>query len=208
MITPDLTRLSPNFYDPPVVGSTVVIHSTRSGTSMNPSEFAGTLNYFATRGNPSSHWVISRQGHAARVVADTRQAWHAGVDNDNTWGIELEQGVETDGFTAPQIDRLIDVCRGYVDDFGVRPVRVFTSFASGFVGHQDTVQGKSFGKSDPGRLFPWDDFISRLTPLPPPQGQPLRALVAAAFIESIGKPITDLGPEDAAAFKAHAAKLG
>src|SRR5689334_7799000 len=99
MIAPDLTRLSPNVNAAPMPAGTrcVIIHATRSGVSMNPTEFDGTLNYMATPGTTSSHWVIARDGRKARVVPDNRQAWHAGSDNDNAWGIELEQGVEADG---------------------------------------------------------------------------------------------------------------
>lgn len=168
MITPDITRLSPNHNPYPVGGKVVVIHATRSGHSNNPTEFEGTLNYMmnpAPAGGPvSSHWVISRTGVKARVVNDNIQAWHAQEDNALAWGIELEQGIEADGFTEAQIDALVEVCKGYVSDFGVLPRRVFSSSLSGFVGHQDTVQGVRNGKSDPGHLFPWDDFIRRLQP--------------------------------------------
>lgn len=169
MIAPDITRWSPNFNHAPVRGKTVVIHATRSGTAGNRTEFDGTLNYMADPGperdrHPSSQWVISRLGIKARCVPDNLQAWHAQEDNVLAWGIELEQGVEDDGFTPAQIDALVSVCRGYVEDFGVLPRRVWSSSISGFVGHQDTVQGVRNGKSDPGHLFPWFDFIARLQP--------------------------------------------
>ncbi len=145
---------------------TVIIHATRSGHSMNPTEFIGTLNYMATPGTVSSHWVIARNGTKARVVADNRQAWHAQEDNYNAWGIELEQGIEADGFTQEQIAALVLVCRGYIEDFGVAAVHCATSTEPGFIGHQETVQGKRNGKSDPGHLFDWTAFIAALTPTP------------------------------------------
>lgn len=162
----DIVRLSPNFNKSPVVGKTVIIHATRSGKSMNPSEFEGTLNYMATAGKTSSQLVISRGGITARVVPDDRQAWHASEDNDNTWGIELEQGDEADGFTDIQMEALARAGRHYMDTFGVPPVHVFSSSQPGFVGHSETEQGKRFGKSDPGRLFDWDKFIRLLTANP------------------------------------------
>lgn len=172
MIKPDITRLSPNINDAPMPKGvkTVIIHCTRSGNAGNPSEFDGTLNYMAELGTTSSHWVISRDGRAARVVEDNQQAWHAGDDNDNAWGIEIEQPVEDDGFTMPQMNKLVEVCRGYRDDFGVLPRHVHDSGSGGFVGHQETAQGRSWGKSDPGRWFNWDWFIQQLqtgTPLMP-----------------------------------------
>lgn len=164
MIIPDLTRLSPNVNDAlmPAGVKTVIIHCTRSGVSMNPTEFEGTLNYMSRPGTTSSQWVISRTGLAARVVPDNRQAWHAQEDNDNAWGIEVEQGVETDGFTPPQLSKLIEVCRGYMTDFGVPAEHAASSHSPGFIGHQETVQGRRNGKSDPGSLFPWEDFINTL----------------------------------------------
>jgi len=167
MIDPDFYSYSPNTGGPMPRVWTLIIHCTRSGVPMNPTEFEGTLNYMSQRGTTSSHWVIARDGIKARVVGDNLQAWHAGEDNDNAWGIELEQGVESDGFTLEQIAALVDVCRCYCNDFGVPPVHVHSSAEAGFVGHEETVQGKSWGKTDPGDLFPWDDFIAQLQPQSP-----------------------------------------
>lgn len=177
MITPDLVRLSPNVNRDPsgrplpmlITAQTVIIHCTRSGRiPLNPTEFDGTLNYMQTPGTTSSHWVIARDGRKARVVPDDQQAWHAAEDNDNAWGIELEQAVESDGFTDAQLASLVLVCRGYVEDFGVDVWHATSSTISGFIGHQETAQGKRDGKSDPGRLFNWDWFIASLEDRPKP----------------------------------------
>lgn len=163
MITPDIIRLSPNFNDAPVSGRTVIIHSTRSGKSMNPTEWFGTLNYMMTLDTVSSHFVISRRGEIARVVPDDKQARHAAEDNDNTWGIELEQGSELDGFTQIQLNTLVRVCKEvYMANFAVPPVHARLSSEPGFIGHQETAQGRRSGKSDPGVLFPWVWFIEEL----------------------------------------------
>lgn len=166
MIAADVTRWSPNVNDAPMPSGvkTVIIHCTRSGVKANPTEFEGTLNYMAREGTTSSHWVVSRLGIKARVVADDKQAWHAGNDNDNAWGIEIEQGVEEDGFTMPQMWAVVDICRGYRDDFGVPVRHVHDSTSGGFVGHQETAQGRSWGKTDPGRWFNWDWFINQIQP--------------------------------------------
>lgn len=164
MIQPDITKLSPNVRNGIPNGRIVVIHATRSGTPMNPSEFAGTLNWFANRASGvSSHWVIARDGRTARCVPDTKIAQHAGQHNTAAWGIELEQGVENDGFTAEQMAALVVVCRGYMEDYSVEPRHTLDMRQSGFVGHDETPQGRSVGKSDPGRLFNWDAFIQLLT---------------------------------------------
>lgn len=162
-ITPDIISTTPHLTNAPIRGRAVVIHSTRSGKSMNPSEFLGTLNWFKNPASRvSSHWVIGRDGKKARVVSDKQQAWHAGEHNDEAWGIELEQGIESDGFTPVQIDALIAVCRGYVNDFNVPVIHAVTVEQGGFIGHQETAQGRSVGKSDPGAAFPWPEILDRL----------------------------------------------
>ena len=177
MIAPDL--VSPGLFANkfPPSGQGVVIHSTRSGTSMNPTEFTGTLNWF---NNPdskvSSHWVIARDGRKARVIRDDWQSWHAGIHNATHWGIELEQGVESDGFTPEQMDALVAVCKGYVE-MGVPPFHGMI----GFIGHQDTPQGRGVGKSDPGSLFNWDWFFTQLRAEPPPPAQPYVTYVKTGF---------------------------
>jgi len=171
MIVPDIVRLSPNVNDEPMPAScrTVIIHCTRSGTSMNPTEFTGTLNYMAQPGTASSQLVIGRKANQiARVVPDNRQAHHAQEDNDNAWGIEVEQGAENDGFTAVQLSQLVTACKHYRDEFGVPVRHASNSTEGGFIGHQETVQGRRNGKSDPGHLFPWEWFLSELAPAPAP----------------------------------------
>jgi N-acetyl-anhydromuramyl-L-alanine amidase AmpD len=192
MIAPDRISTSPHSNPFPPSGQGVVIHATRSGKSMNPTELEGTLNWFK---NPvaqvSSHWVIGRNGEKVRVIADDRQAWHAGIHNATHWGIEVVQGVESDGFTEPQLMALVEVCKGY----GV-PV---AHDMNGFVGHQETPQGRAVGKSDPGRLFPWEWFIEQIQEVPVDKDAQIKALAAALFILTLGNPITDLGPEDQSA---------
>lgn len=162
---PDVVDLSPNYNPFPVTGRTVIIHATRSGKSMNPTEFRGTLNYMRQPGTTSSQWVISRAGIKARVVNNNRQAWHAQEDNDNSWGIELEQGDEQDGFTEVQMVALAEVCRDdYMAGFGVPAVHAKSTGEPGFIGHQETIQGKRNGKSDPGSRFDWDYFLRLLQP--------------------------------------------
>lgn len=161
MITPDVTSSSPN-QSAGQPSKRVIIHATRSGVSMNPSEFNGTLNWFASPASQvSAHWVIGRDGRKARVVPDNAIAWHAAEHND-AFGIELEQGAESDGFTEKQVDSLLEISRHYIVEYGVEPVHIQDITQSGFVGHQETPQGLRVGKSDPGSLFNWGAFIASL----------------------------------------------
>ena len=116
------------------------------------------------RGTTAPQLVIGREPHStARVVPDEQQAWHAGEDNDNTWGIEICQGWWSDGFTDAQMDQVVDAAKHYMA-LGVpaRHAKTSNDPEGGFIGHEETAQGKAGGKSDPGPLFDWDDFITRL----------------------------------------------
>lgn len=164
MITPDRIVLSPNATPGKPVGLGVVIHATRSGVSNNPNELQGTINWFLRRDvGLSAHWVVGPNGEKVRMVPDTMQAIHAGEHNATHWGIEVCQGVESDGFAEAQYEALEDICIGYVEDFGVPVIHVLDSSQKGFIGHEETAQGIRQGKSDPGRLFDWTKFISSLT---------------------------------------------
>lgn len=158
-VTPDRSTGSPHSNPNPPSGQGVVIHATRSGISQYPLELEATLNWFA---NPtskvSSHWVIGRNGEKVRVIPDNRQAWHAGQHNATHWGIELCQGDEDDGFTYEQMAALIEVCRDYVA-LGVPA----THGMAGFIGHDETPQGRTAKKSDPGYFFNWSGLINGLS---------------------------------------------
>ena len=159
----DVTRLSPNYSPGQPSGRKVVVHATRSGVSLNPSEFEGTLNWFSrTSSQVSAHGLIGRDGRIARIVPDDKTAWHAGQHNPEAWGWELEQGVESDGFTIKQMESWAVVARHYVMEFGVQPQHIRGMSKSGFIGHEETPQGISVGKSDPGYKFMWQAFIISL----------------------------------------------
>lgn len=210
MIAPDVTSASPHFNAAAPSAQGVVIHATRSGKSMNPTEFIGTLNHFKNpyptqpKSRASAQWLIGRDGRKARIISDHQQAWHAGQHNATHFGIELEQGVEADGFTEQQLLSLILVCRGYVEDFGIAPSRGFI----GFIAHSETPQGLAIGKSDPGRFFPWDWFITALQEDDMPTLEEI-ALAFASYVHFVrnGFALADLSEQDKAAIKAAAAAI-
>lgn len=143
----------------------VVMHSTRSGieTKTDAEELESTINWFTNPDGASSHWVLSGK-ERVRVVSDDLIAWHSAYLNSRSWGIE---------FTQPTIDRPFQdghyvnaalVGRHYVK-LGVAPK--WLSYwdggdVSGFVAHEDTVQGRELGKTDPGPKFDRVRFIASL----------------------------------------------
>jgi N-acetylmuramoyl-L-alanine amidase len=100
----------------------------------------------------SSHYLIGRDGHVWRLVAEARRAWHAGAGewggegdvNSRSIGIELSSdGFEP--FPEPQmatLERLLDSIRARWPQ--IAPERV--------LGHSDTAPGR---KIDPGPRFDW-----------------------------------------------------
>jgi len=164
---PTLIKWSPNIaaHRPPSK-KIVIIHATRSGTPGNPSEFEGTVNWL-TRVDVglSIHLVVDRDGiRWARLVPDDKCAVHAGQHNTETWGIEVCQPVNADGYTEPQMKLLARICKAlYVDGQGVAPQHITSMTGSGFIGHEETPQGRAAGKSDPGSTFNWPYFISLLS---------------------------------------------
>jgi len=103
----------------------------------------------------SSHYVIEENGDVYQLVDDDKRAWHAGACewageadvNSASIGIELVHPGHEWGyreFMEPQIDALIDLCKGLISQYDISLERI--------LGHEDVAPGR---KQDPGELFPW-----------------------------------------------------
>ncbi len=142
----------------------VVVHSTRSGRAdfSDAQELAVTLAWFTNPNGASAQWVLS-ETERVRVVEDALIAWHSAYLNGRSWGIEMTQPTIDRPYRDGHYDNAALLGRHYVS-LGVAPV--WLPFwngddASGFVAHQDTVQGRESGKTDPG-LFDRVRFIASL----------------------------------------------
>ncbi len=143
----------------------VVMHATRSGQVKftDAQELGSTLNWFENPAGASSHWVLS-ETERVRVVEDTLIAWHSAYLNGRSWGVELTQPTIDRPFRDGHYANAALVGRHYVA-LGVAPVWLDYwdgNDASGFVSHEDTVQGRESGKSDPGPEFDRERFIASL----------------------------------------------
>ena len=143
----------------------VVMHSTRSGLDWTDAqELGATLNWFVNPDGASAQWVLSEK-ERVRVVTDDLIAWHSAYLNSRSWGIELTQPTIDRPYRDGHYANAALVGRHYVS-LGVAPVWLGywdgDVSASGFVAHQDTVQGREAGKSDPGPEFDRVRFISSL----------------------------------------------
>jgi len=103
----------------------------------------------------SAHYCIDEDGTCTRLVDEAHRAWHAGVAswagesdiNGRSIGIELVNPGHEFGyrpFPAPQMARLIDLCRDILSRHPIPPARV--------LGHSDVAPQR---KQDPGELFDW-----------------------------------------------------
>ena len=89
------------------------------------------------------------------MVPESERAWHAGQSswkgetdiNSGSIGIEIVNGGPLLGFPDfpdPQIDAVIDLCKGIISRHGIRPESVLA--------HSDIAPAR---KIDPGEKFPW-----------------------------------------------------
>ena len=144
----------------------VVMHSTRSGQVQftDAEELGATVNWFTNPDGASAHWVLSAK-ERVRVVSDDLIAWHSTYLNSRSWGIEMTQPTIDRAFQDGHYANAALVGRHYVA-LGVAPVWLDywdgDVSASGFVAHQDTVQGRQSGKTDPGPKFNRVRFIASL----------------------------------------------
>lgn len=144
----------------------VVMHATRStiASKTDEEELTSTLNWFINPYGASSHWVISEL-ERVRAVLDSLLAWHSGYLNGLSWGVELTQPTIDRPFTEGHYINAALVGRHYVS-LGVAPKWLSywdgNTIESGFVSHEDTIQGRASGKSDPGPEFDRQRFIASI----------------------------------------------
>ncbi len=121
-------------------------------------EYLRTIRVFMNPNTKvSAHRVIGcAVGQHAQLVPDDDIAWHAGSDNTEWLGIEFCQPLPADPYSEWQIDVGVAVCTDWCLTYGIKPSKETIRR------HQDTDQGKSCGKSDPGELFPYDEFVARV----------------------------------------------
>jgi len=137
----------------------LVIHATRSGIAGNDDE-PGTINWFRNpKSKASSHRLIGTHGAESGFVADWDTAWHAGYLNARSLGMEVCQPTEDAPFTPIQVVNTAVTVRTWCLVHGVPMVHITDEDQRGVIGHDETEQGKSCGKSDPGYNWPWLGFI-------------------------------------------------
>lgn len=169
----------------------IIIHTTQ-GPSTPENQYSGTINWFASGGtNSSTSWgssadiVIGSKGEEAwftdqqdRDYRHTRSNWSAGYGSGGgTYGadeygisIETAQTAKGERPTQAALDRLVLRCIALCREYNIAPIRILylsqrsdEPVLSGLVGHEDTANGRAYGKWDPNKkTFPWDWFIDQI----------------------------------------------
>lgn len=155
-------------------------------------EFQATCNWVQSDGNKQTnawlqswggcaHAVISERGQLASfwdkaIYYTTYAAGFGGLGWPQEWAVdwvgisyELCQPLGDMPFTDACLERAaLEVAKDCVT-YGIAPVRIpylvqtgDMNVVSGLVGHEDTANGHKVGKTDPGPMFPWDEFIAEV----------------------------------------------
>ena len=206
---PELVTVPPYARAPRVYGiSLVLVHATRGNASM-AAQYAATKNYFASVPDmggwaPNADVLIGAGGEIAEFGdwRTTRANWSAGFGfagppaehgaDEHAWSIELAQPASGEAYTEACIASFIAYVRPVLQEFNLPATRVLSwdqltsqPVPRGLIGHEDTANGKRFGKSDPGALFPWARVLVELaaTPSTPPPTDVLDLTVPAPRVE-------------------------
>jgi N-acetyl-anhydromuramyl-L-alanine amidase AmpD len=111
-------------------------------------------------GTVSSHRVIGiRYNQHAQMVDDDAEAWHAQEDNGEWLAIEFTQPTPEARYSDWQIAVGVQVVADWCRRYGLR------ACTDTIKRHEETRQGIRCGKSDPGRLFPYFEFVLRVQQL-------------------------------------------
>lgn len=189
-----------------------LLHATRGHTSLALQDDA-TLNWFCNAPDKGG-WgstadvLISADDDLIWEFGDIfreHSAWSAGYGGlgpsyeygADEWAIsiELAQTDQHEPFSEKVIDKLAWYIRERSRDFklDIPAVHVTSwdqrrngSVPTGFIGHDETANGRKTGKSDPGKQFPWEDFLRRV------KGEPVKKppLSLAAFVAKVFNPST------------------
>jgi N-acetyl-anhydromuramyl-L-alanine amidase AmpD len=152
------------------VVDTVIIHTTEASLSSAVSWF-GMDHKPSGQGPSSAHFVVGSDGEVVQCVAEGDCAYHAGNFGVNQRSIGIEcvgHAADPATWTPALLEALVELCAGIVERHGVPVQR--TSAGPGFAGHADVPDpykpghfGGAGGHTDPGKFFPWIDFLDRLT---------------------------------------------
>ena len=142
------------------------------------------INTFRSGGRRvSAHYVVDFDGAITQMVADGNTAWHAGMINPRSIGIEHAGWADRNRWTPEQMRASARLTRWLCDTYGIPIDRQH------IIGH---IEAPGATHHDPGRFFNWDLYMrlvrggevgppapgegARATPLRPQQNEVVGAL--------------------------------
>lgn len=112
--------------------------------------------------------MADAEGGLTPVVGVMYSAYHAGMHNPYSVGVELTQPFAdtpyTDGHyaAAALAFRFTNDWLRYLNQPPIPAVLAVSSAGRGCIGHEDTQQGIEAGKTDPGPQWDWPRFLAML----------------------------------------------
>lgn len=73
----------------------------------------------------SAHFFVGRNGRIVQMVKESNKAWHNGVSNANSFGVEVVATRGEKGMTPIQEQKLIELCRYLCETYNIKPNKVF-----------------------------------------------------------------------------------
>lgn len=134
----------------------IVIHADAGRTDH------GTITWLLDPASRVSyHYLITRAGDVYRFVGDDARAWHAGQSsfdgrprcNDYSIGVAFANNQAAEPFPAAAVDAGVALVARLARGHTIPVTRVVTHAA---------VAVPAGRKTDPGPLFPWDEFTARV----------------------------------------------
>ena len=163
----------------------VMLHATRAGSSdPHYDDALGTANWArsAQNGNAEQNWgsswdlIIARANGLRLVMTEYDKqypSWGAGYGNNGTWAasmyyvqLELAQTTYDQPYTGVQVESCAEICAllSIVCDFPLVRIPFLHQTGpapKGICTHEHSANGVKIVKSDPGHLWPWDDFLEQ-----------------------------------------------
>ena len=183
----------------------VQLHCTRSGVS-HGDDGLRTEQWAANHSNVQGVDSWNRWGSFQDVIIcedGTRilctqwdsesPTYGAGYGSDGTWNasehylqVEIAQGKTDAPFYEAQIESVAEFCADMGERYGFDPLHRIPFLdqtgvpPQGICTHEDSANGRKYGKSDPGYMFNWDRFFGyvRAFQFTPPEGEMTREEVA------------------------------
>lgn len=172
------------------IPSYIIIHATR-GNARPEAQYQATINWVTMKSvkrrlagwNSMTDFVVGAQGKIAAIGdwQTTRSNWSAGKGTLAWWrqygadehgiAIELAQTDKLEPMTEECLDSAADLCFALCTEFSIPVVHLpfitqlkNQSIPGGLVGHDETANGRKWGKSDPGWSdAEWNSFLLRVT---------------------------------------------